>query len=113
MEGRETEIDKSLIEAIKDPLTHLIRNAVDHGIEPPERRTAAGKPAEGRLALRAFHENGQVNIEIADDGGGIDADRIALKALDRGLVAPEMLARMGERDLLSLIFLRASPRPRR
>ena len=72
MEGKETELDKTLIEAIKDPLTHLVRNAVDHGIEMPEKRLAAGKSPEGRLFLRAFHEGGQVNIEISDDGAGID-----------------------------------------
>ena len=70
MEGQETELDKTIIEAIRDPLTHLVRNAVDHGIEPPAERLARGKPAEGRLALRAFHEGGKVIIEIADDGGG-------------------------------------------
>ena len=76
MEGEETELDKTIIEAIKDPLTHLVRNAVDHGIEPPEARVAAGKPAEGRLLLRAYHEGGQVIIEIADDGAGIDPERV-------------------------------------
>ena len=68
MEGKETELDKTIIEAIKDPLTHVVRNSVDHGIEPPDERTAAGKPAEGRCPLRAFHEGGQVIIEITDDG---------------------------------------------
>jgi len=71
MEGAETELDKTIIEAIKDPLTHIIRNAVDHGIELPEVRTAARKSREGHLLLRAFHEGGQVNIEISDDGAGI------------------------------------------
>src|SRR5262249_52394400 len=71
MEGQETELDKTIIEAIRDPLTHLVRNAVDHGIEPPATRTARGKAAEGKLGLRAFHEGGKVIIEIADDGGGI------------------------------------------
>ena len=74
MEGKETELDKTLIEAIKDPLTHLVRNSVDHGIERPEVRQAAGKDPEGRLFLRAFHEGGQVNIEISDDGAGLDQD---------------------------------------
>ena len=75
MEGTETELDKTIIEAIKDPLTHIIRNAVDHGIETPEIRVARRQAAEGRLLLRAFHEGGQVNIEISDDGGGIDSER--------------------------------------
>ena len=70
MEGKEMELDKTIIEAIKDPLTHIVRNSVDHGIETPEKRIAAGKPAEGRLLLRAYHEGGQVNIEISDDGAG-------------------------------------------
>ncbi len=105
MEGRETELDKTIIEAIKDPLTHIVRNSVDHGIESPAARVAAGKPAEGRLLLRAYHEGGQVNIEIADDGGGINAEKVRQKALDRGLVTPEQAARMSERELQNLIFL--------
>ena len=68
MEGRDTELDRTILEAVKDPLTHLVRNAVDHGIETPEAAPAAGKPAEGGLLLRAFHEGGQVVIEITDDG---------------------------------------------
>ncbi len=77
MEGKETELDRTIIEAIKDPLTHIVRNSIDHGIETPEVRVAAGKPAQGRLFLRAFHEGGQVNIEITDDGGGIDVEACA------------------------------------
>jgi two-component system chemotaxis sensor kinase CheA len=76
MDGSETELDKTIIEAIKDPLTHIIRNAVDHGIELPSKGVEAGKPPEGRLTLRAFHEGGQVNIEIADDGAGLNLDRL-------------------------------------
>jgi chemotaxis protein histidine kinase CheA len=105
MEGRETELDKTLIEAIKDPLTHLVRNAVDHGIEMPEKRVAAGKPAEGRLFLRAFHEGGQVNIEISDDGAGIDYERVKQKALEKGLITSDHAARMSDRELMNLIFL--------
>jgi two-component system chemotaxis sensor kinase CheA len=105
MEGKETELDKTLVEAIKDPLTHLVRNAVDHGIETPEARLACGKPAEGRLFLRAFHEGGQVNIEISDDGAGINLEEVKQKALDRGLVTPDHAARMSEREILNLIFL--------
>ncbi|MBM4246982.1 MAG: chemotaxis protein CheA, partial [Deltaproteobacteria bacterium] len=105
MEGRDTQLDKTIIEAIKDPLTHVVRNAVDHGIESPDGRAAAGKSPEGRLFLRAFHEGGQVNIEISDDGGGIDPEKLRNKALQRGLVHPDQLARMGERDLPGLIFL--------
>src|SRR5438270_10138484 len=85
MDGKETELDKTIIEAIKDPLTHVVRNSVDHGIEKPEVRVAAGKPAEGCLFLRAFHEGGQVNIEITDDGGGIHTEKVKQKAIERGL----------------------------
>lgn len=105
MEGKETDLDKTIIEAIKDPLTHLVRNSVDHGIEPPEVRRQNGKPAEGRLLLRAFHEGGQVNIEIADDGAGIDPAKLKQKAIERGLISREQAARMGERETLNLIFL--------
>jgi two-component system chemotaxis sensor kinase CheA len=105
MEGKETELDKTLIEAIKDPLTHIVRNSADHGIERPEQREAQGKPAEGRLFLRAYHEGGQVNIEISDDGAGIAVDRVKRKAVDRGLITAEQAARMGEREALNLIFL--------
>ena len=104
MEGRDTELDKTLIEAIKDPLTHLVRNAVDHGVEEAEVRVAAGKPAEGVLLLRAFHEGGLVNIEIADDGGGIDTEAIRAKALRNGLITEEQAANMGEREIANLIF---------
>jgi len=105
MEGKETELDKTIVEAIKDPLTHIVRNSVDHGIEKPERRVAVGKPAEGRLLLRAYHEGGQVIIEISDDGGGLDADKIRRKAVEKGLITPEQAARMGEREGVNLIFL--------
>jgi two-component system, chemotaxis family, sensor kinase CheA len=105
MEGKETELDKTLIEAIKDPLTHLVRNSVDHGIERPEVRQAAGKGAEGRLFLRAFHEGGQVNIEISDDGAGLDQERIRNKALQKGLVSIEHASRMTDREIVNLVFL--------
>lgn len=105
MEGEETELDKTLIEAIKDPLTHVVRNSCDHGIEMPEKRLAAGKREEGRLFLRAFHEGGQVNIEISDDGAGIDVERVKQKALSKNLITADRAARMTERELLNLIFL--------
>ncbi|MFK7989056.1 MAG: chemotaxis protein CheW [Sandaracinaceae bacterium] len=105
MEGRQTELDKTLIEAIKDPLTHLVRNACDHGVETPADRIAAGKPEEGVLWLRAYHEGGQVIIEIADDGKGIDPHALTQKALERGLITEEHAARMSEREALKLIFL--------
>jgi two-component system chemotaxis sensor kinase CheA len=105
MEGRDTELDKTIIEAIKDPLTHIIRNSVDHGIESPEARADAGKPEEGLLHLRAFHEGGQVNIEIVDDGAGIDVERVKKKGVERGLITPEHAARMGDREATNLVFL--------
>jgi len=105
MAGKETELDKTIIEAIKDPLTHIVRNSVDHGIEIPEVRVQRGKPAEGCLKMRAYHEGGQVNIEIADDGGGIDSERVKQKALQRGLITSEHAARMSDHEALHLIFL--------
>ena len=105
MDGQETELDKTIIEAIRDPLTHMVRNAVDHGIEPPAERVARGKPAEGRLLLHAFHEGGKVIIEITDDGGGIDPARVRDKAVRAGLVSPEQAARMSDRELVNLVFL--------
>ena len=105
MEGQETELDKTLIEAIRDPLTHMVRNAIDHGIETPEVRKSRGKPEEGRLRMLAFHEGGKVIIEITDDGGGIDVDRVRDKALAAMLVTPEAIARMSRQEILRLIFL--------
>lgn len=104
MEGKETELDKTLIEAIKDPLTHIIRNSADHGIESPEDRKAAGKPEEGLLRLRAFHEGGQVNIEIIDDGNGINPEKIKQKALEKQLITPDQASRMSDHDLVNLVF---------
>ena len=105
MEGRETELDRSVLEAIKDPLTHLVRNAVDHGIESDEVRAARGKPAEGVLKLRAYHEAGQVHLEIIDDGAGIDPQKIAEKAVERGIVTQAQLSQMTPREIMHLIFL--------
>jgi two-component system, chemotaxis family, sensor kinase CheA len=105
MDGSETELDKTILEAIKDPLTHIVRNAVDHGIEMPGERVQAGKSEEGTLRLHAYHEGGQVNIEISDDGSGINLSRLKQKALEKGLITGEAAARMPERELLNLIFL--------
>jgi two-component system, chemotaxis family, sensor kinase CheA len=105
MEGQDTELDRTIIEAIKDPLTHLVRNSVDHGFEAPEARQRAGKEAAGRLRLRAYHEGGQVNIEISDDGAGLNAERIRKKAVERGLIVAEQAARLAEGDVFNLIFL--------
>lgn len=103
--GAETGLDKSLLEAIKDPLTHAVRNAVDHGIEAPTVRVLAGKPAEGCLRLKAFHQSGSVVIEVADDGAGIPIERVLAKAIERNLVTAEQAEGMSEREALQLIFL--------
>ncbi|MGA8074531.1 MAG: chemotaxis protein CheA, partial [Candidatus Acidiferrales bacterium] len=105
MEGKEIELDKTILEAIKDPLTHLLRNAVDHGIETPEARQAAGKNPEGRIYLHAFHEGGQVNIEISDDGGGLNVEKLRQKAVQKGVVTAERGALLSEREIFNLIFL--------
>jgi two-component system chemotaxis sensor kinase CheA len=105
MVGQDTELDRTIIEAIKDPLTHLVRNSMDHGIEAPAVRKQAGKDGMGVLSLRAFHEGGQVNIEISDDGAGLNVDRIRRKAVERGLTSSEQAARMPDRDVFNLIFL--------
>ncbi len=104
MEGRETELDRTLIEAIKDPLTHAIRNSVDHGIESPEERLHKGKSFTGTVRLRAYHEGGQVSIELWDDGKGIDPVVIGKKAVEKGIVTPDEVRRMSERELIQLVF---------
>ncbi len=103
--GQETGLDKSLLEAIKDPLTHAVRNAVDHGIESPADRVLAGKTAEGCVRLKAFHQSGSVVIEVSDDGAGIPMERVLKKAIERNLVTEEQAAGMTEREALQLIFL--------
>jgi len=100
--GEETEIDKSILELLGDPLTHLVRNAADHGIESPEARLAAGKPAEGLIMLRAFHRAGRIVIEGSDDGAGIDLDRVRIKAIERGLIAPD--SELSDEQLHMLLF---------
>jgi two-component system chemotaxis sensor kinase CheA len=104
MIGRETELDRSLLESVKDPLTHLVRNGVDHGLESTEARVAAGKPAQGTLTLRAYHEGGQVVVEVTDDGAGIDPEKIAAKAVQKGLRTAEQISLMSQADVLQLIF---------
>jgi two-component system chemotaxis sensor kinase CheA len=105
MEGQETELDKSLLEAIKDPLTHAVRNALDHGIEPPAVRQAAGKDPEGLLTLRAVQEGSHVIVEISDDGAGIAVEKVRSKAVERGLITSTRAAQLSERELLQLVFL--------
>lgn len=102
--GAETELDKTLLEAIKDPLTHVVRNAVDHGLEKPGGRAAAGKPAEGTVTVRAFHDGGQVVVEVEDDGGGVNLERVRQKAISSGLISAEVAAGLGEREVVELLF---------
>ena len=100
--GEETELDKTVVEKIGDPLTHLVRNAMDHGIEAPADRVAAGKPPRGTLTLNAFHESGRVVIEVSDDGRGLHRERILAKAVERGLVEPGKT--LADAEVYSLIF---------
>ncbi|OPX88726.1 chemotaxis protein CheW [Pelotomaculum sp. PtaB.Bin117] len=104
MEGIDVELDKSIIEALGDPLTHLVRNAVDHGVETPDVREKAGKSRAGVIILKAYHEGGHVNIDIIDDGAGINVEIVKKKALQNGLISPSEASQMGERDLLALLF---------
>jgi two-component system, chemotaxis family, sensor kinase CheA len=105
MDGQETELDKSLLEAIKDPLTHAVRNSLDHGIETPDIRVAAGKDPEGTLRLRAVQEGSHVIIEVSDDGAGISPEKVKAKAIERGLVTAERAGQLAEREILQMIFL--------
>jgi two-component system chemotaxis sensor kinase CheA len=102
LDGEDTEVDRSIIEGLADPLAHLIRNAVDHGIETEELRGAVGKPAAGKLSIAAAHQAGRMVIDIFDDGQGIDRDRVRCVAIERGLIAPE--ATLEEAELDALIF---------
>ncbi|MEM1226938.1 MAG: chemotaxis protein CheW [Planctomycetota bacterium] len=103
-EGNEVETDKTIVEAIADPLTHLIRNSCDHGVETPEVRTAAGKSASGTVILRAYHQAGKVMIEIIDDGAGIDPNRLKSRAIEKGILDADAAARMSDREAVNLIF---------
>ncbi len=103
--GEETELDRSVVDEIGDPLIHLIRNAMDHGLETPDDRVAAGKPRVGTLILAAIHEGNQIIISIKDDGRGIDTDRVGRKAIEKGLISEEQLAAMSQREMFDLIFL--------
>ena len=104
VEGQETELDRQVLELIKDPLTHMIRNAVDHGVEHPADRIASGKPATGRIALSARHEGGAIVIEMSDDGRGLNALRIRAKALAQGLITPAQADGMSDAEVRRLIF---------
>ncbi|WP_184456939.1 chemotaxis protein CheA [Xanthomonas sp. F14] len=100
--GEDTELDKSVVEKIGDPLTHLVRNAMDHGIEPADVRVARGKPARGTVGLNAYHDSGSIVIQITDDGGGLNRDRILAKALERGLIEPGR--QLSDREVFAMIF---------
>jgi len=105
MVGADTELDRNLVEALADPLVHLVRNGIDHGVEAPEVREASGKPRVGRLRLAAQQEGDYVTIEVQDDGAGIDPERLRAKAREKGLIDPEAAARLGADECLQLVFL--------
>jgi two-component system chemotaxis sensor kinase CheA len=104
MHGQETELDRQVLELMRDPLTHMVRNSADHGLEGPEERRAAGKPDLGRIRLNAYHEGGHIIIEVADDGRGLDTDKIRAKVLSKGLASEAELATMSEAQIKAFIF---------
>ena len=104
LEGEDAEMDKTVLEKLEEPLIHLIRNAVDHGIEPPEERTRMGKPPKGTVKLSAYYHGDRIFIEVADDGRGIDVEKVKKKALERGLITPDRAEKMTDKDILFLIF---------
>jgi two-component system chemotaxis sensor kinase CheA len=104
LNGQDTALDKSLLDAIAEPLTHLVRNAIGHGIESAEERARAGKPAHGTIRLEAYHQGNQVIVEISDDGRGIDSQKVKTRAIERGLLKREEASRLSEADILDLIF---------
>jgi len=105
IEGVETEIDKGMVDDLFDPLIHILRNSIDHGIESPEVRRSKGKPEQGRILIKAFHEGENVFIEVSDDGQGIDIERVKQKALEKKLITPAMAESLSAKELLALIFL--------
>jgi two-component system, chemotaxis family, sensor kinase CheA len=104
LEGSETELDKTILEAIKDPLTHIVRNSIDHGLELPNVRANKSKKPTGTIVMRAYHQGGQVIIEISDDGSGVNPDKVKRKAVEKGLISVEKAAAMSDREAISLIF---------
>ena len=102
--GQDTDLDKGILDALAEPLTHMVRNAVSHGIESPEERQRLGKPAQGRVRLNAYHQGNQVIVEISDDGRGMDVAKIRLRAIELGLLQPEEAARLSEAEILDIIF---------
>lgn len=105
IEGEKTQVDRDVLEQLEAPLTHLLRNAVDHGIEPPEQRILAGKPAEGLIRLRASHQAGLLVLELADDGAGVDLERVRRSIVERGLSPEQTAASLSEEELLTFLFL--------
>ena len=104
LSGQDTDLDKGILDAIAEPLTHLVRNAISHGIERPEERHKAGKMTQGMVKLNAYHQGNQVIVEVSDDGRGIDAQKIRAKAIELGLTTPEEAAKMTEAETLNFIF---------
>src|SRR5690606_15248768 len=104
IEGGDTEVDKSVIEQLGDPLVHILRNSADHGVETPEARRAAGKDETGTITLRARHEGEHVRVEISDDGRGLDRDKILKRAIERGLCTPEEAGAMSDSQVFQFIF---------
>lgn len=102
--GQDTELDKSILDTMAEPLTHLLRNAVDHGIESPEERAKAGKPAQGTLRLNAYHQGNQIVLEVSDDGRGIDTSKVLARAIERGLVKAEEAKRLKDADIFQFLF---------
>jgi two-component system, chemotaxis family, sensor kinase CheA len=102
--GQDTDVDKTLLDALAEPLTHIVRNAVSHGIESPEERARANKPAHGTIRLDAYHQGSQLIVEIRDDGGGIDPEKVTARALKQGLVSAEEIARFSEAEIFDLVF---------
>ncbi|MGC9188287.1 MAG: chemotaxis protein CheA [Sulfurihydrogenibium sp.] len=105
IEGEDTEMDKSILEKLEEPLVHLIRNALDHGLETPEERIRLGKPPVGKLILKAYYQGDRVYLEVEDDGRGIDPAKVAQKALEKGLITKEQLEKMTEKEILQLVFI--------
>ena len=106
MNGADTELDRQVLEMVKDPLTHLVRNCADHGIESAAERLAAGKPLKGTIRLAACHEGGHIIIQIADDGRGLNVERIRAKAIEQGFVSEAQIAAKSEADICNLIYAR-------
>jgi two-component system chemotaxis sensor kinase CheA len=102
--GQDTDLDKSILDMLAEPLAHLVRNCVDHGIEPPAERISAGKPAQGTVSLNAYHQGNQIVIEVTDDGRGIDRDKLVAKAVQRELISETDAAQLGEQEVLDLVF---------